>query len=731
MKDAKAQNKVLKPISAATAHNALRKGQFIPYFQPLVLMRTGQLAGFEVLARWKHPDLGLVSPDRFIFLAEKYGWIDGLAEDLLRKAFAAAAAAIPSPLTLSFNISPIQLRTPSLPEMIREAAKVTGFDLERLVIEVTESALLGDMECTLKVAVELKEMGCKISLDDFGTGYSSLLHLQSLPFDELKVDRSFVSSMTEARQSRKIVAAVVGLGQSLGLRTVAEGIETQDQAEMALWLGCEFGQGWFYGKPVPPEELAAVVSMKRDKLLIGATSPWRRISEANMDMLPAQRLAQVQAIYEGAPVGLSFVDQNLRYVALNKKLADMNGAPIEEHLGRRVSEMIPTLFPAVEPYIRRALAGESIVDVEVHVPDTGEKRLVSYQPARDEAGEVVGVSIAAMKVTERIQTGTTAREPAASSEKKVIAVSNLGGLDWSGIRQVLESVANGITISDARIDDLPLIYANPAFEQMTGYFMAEVFGKNCRFLQGEDKHQPGLKAIRQALLEGRDARAVLKNFKKDGTSFWNELHLSPIRNSDGEITHYLGIQNDITTRVDLDEKLAYMANHDILTGLANRYLLMERTGQAMKRAKRSGERVALLFLDLDNFKYVNDMFGHEAGDGLLKVMGHRLAASTREHETAARLGGDEFVVVLENVGDNEEAVAIMRRLTDELQQPVMVAGQAFRPEASVGIAIYPQDGGTPTELLRAADVAMYLAKHLRKNAQMDAELLELGGIAAA
>jgi len=618
--------------------------------------------------------------------------------------------------------------------MIREAAKATGFGMERLVIEVTESALLGDMECTLKVAQELKEMGCKISLDDFGTGYSSLLHLQSLPFDELKVDRSFVSSMTEVRQSRKIVAAVVGLGQSLGLRTVAEGIETQDQAEMALWLGCEFGQGWFYGKPRPAEELAGVVSAERNKLLIDTTSPWRRISETTMDMLPAQRLAQVQAIYEGAPVGLSFVDRDLRYVALNKKLADMNGAPIKEHLGHKVSEMIPDLFPAVEPYIRRALAGEAIADVEVYVPDTGETRLVSYQPARDEAGEVVGVSIAAMKTTERRRAEAAARGPVATSKENAIAVSNLGGLDWSGIRQVLESVANGITISDAKSDDLPLIYVNPAFEQMTGYSMAEIFGKNCRFLQGPDKNQLGLKPIRQALLEGRDARAVLKNFKKDGTPFWNELHLSPIRNSDGEITHYLGIQNDITVRVELDKKLAYMANHDMLTGLANRYLLMERTAQALARAKRSGQTVALLFLDLDNFKYVNDMFGHEAGDGLLRVMGHRLAASTREHETAARIGGDEFVVVLEDVGGDEETAAITRRLTDELQQPVMVAGQTFHPAASVGIAMYPQDGRTPAELLRAADMAMYVTKHLRKNAEqdeLDAQAMEPSGVAAA
>ena len=382
------------------ARRALNESQFVPYFQPLVTLRTGQLAGFEVLARWRHPSQGLIPPSRFIRIAEQGEWIDALTQQILAKAFAAASA-IPDTLTLSINLSPVQLRDFRLPRRMLSLAAEAGFPLSRLIVEITESALIDDPQSAAKIADDLKQMGCRLALDDFGTGYSSLHHLQSLPFDELKVDRSFVSSMTEKRDSRKIVAAVVGLGQSLGLTTVAEGIESQEQAEMMLWLGCELGQGYYYGRPMPEEDLAECISLPRERFVTADLSAWKRISVNDLSVSPSQRLAQLQAVYDGAPVGLAFVDQNLRYVNLNKKLADMNGAPLNEHLGSKVSEMIPELFPHVEPYIRRALGGEAVLDVEARTPETGETRLLSYQPALDEAGEVVGVAIAVTDITER------------------------------------------------------------------------------------------------------------------------------------------------------------------------------------------------------------------------------------------------------------------------------------------------------------------------------------------
>jgi EAL domain-containing protein (putative c-di-GMP-specific phosphodiesterase class I) len=190
---------------------AFDEGEFYPVFQPVVQLRTGQLAGFEVLARWNHKKLGPIAPDEFIPSLEKCGLIDKLSRTILTGAFASPALA-GNALTLSVNISPIQLLGDKLAERIADIAAQGGFPLNRLVIEITESALLNDLARAQDTARELKALNCRLALDDFGTGYSSLQHLHTLPFDELKVDRSFVGSMTLKRESRKIVASVIGLG---------------------------------------------------------------------------------------------------------------------------------------------------------------------------------------------------------------------------------------------------------------------------------------------------------------------------------------------------------------------------------------------------------------------------------------------------------------------------------------------------------------------------------------
>ena len=385
-------------------NRALERGEFLPYFQPLIELRTGKLLGFEVLARWQYSTHGMIPPDVFIPLAERDGWIGALTRQILQTAFTAGLA-LPGALQLSVNISPIQLRDPSLAKQIEAVAKATGFSLSRVTVEITESALADNLEQACRIAEELKGFGCKLSLDDFGTGYSSLRHLQSLPFDEIKVDRSFVSSMVQKRESRKIVAAVVGLGQSLGLATVAEGIENTEQAEMLMWLGCSIGQGYLFGKPGPAENLVSVIGTSRNGVATGVAFPWKNQSIGSMECLPAQKLAQLQAVYDGAPVGLGFLDRDLRYVNLNRQLAEMGGGTVEEHLGRTAQEVVPHLFPIFEPYLRRALQGEPITDIEVTGKaidgKEGTSALASYQPAFDEAGEVVGVSVAVLDFTAR------------------------------------------------------------------------------------------------------------------------------------------------------------------------------------------------------------------------------------------------------------------------------------------------------------------------------------------
>ena len=238
---------------------AVADDAIMPHFQPLVDIATGRLVGVEMLARWPHPTRGMVSPAEFIPIAEDAGLIGPMTINLLRRG-CRAASAWPAHVTLACNVSPLQLRDPGLPGAIAAVLAETGFSAHRLEVEVTESALVGDLALARSLLDAIKALGAKLALDDFGTGYSSLRHLQLLPFDKLKIDQSFVGAMATDRESAKIVSAVIGLGHSLGLSTVAEGVETEEVAALLKGLGCDVGQGWLFGRPVPAHRIDALAA---------------------------------------------------------------------------------------------------------------------------------------------------------------------------------------------------------------------------------------------------------------------------------------------------------------------------------------------------------------------------------------------------------------------------------------------------------------------------------------
>jgi PAS domain S-box-containing protein len=200
----------------------------------------------------------------------------------------------------------------------------------------------------------------------------------------------------------------------------------------------------------------------------------------------------------------------------------------------------------------------------------------------------------------------------------------------------LESSMNGILITSSMQLDHPITYVNRAFETMTGYRAEDVLGKNARFLVRDDLDQPQLIEIRHALREHREAHAVLRNYRKDGSLFWVELAIAPVRDESGSITtHFVSILNDVTDRMQYEQQLEYQATHDVLTGLANRSLLSDRVAQAIALARRNETLVAVMLLDLDRFKLINDGFGHTLADDVLRQVSTRLVASVRDTDTAA------------------------------------------------------------------------------------------------
>jgi diguanylate cyclase (GGDEF)-like protein len=257
--DHKAQRRRALEIDLRTA---IANEELALHYQPLVDISTEQIVGVEALVRWTHPKHGKVSPADFIPIAEETGLIDPLGEWVLQRA-CHDALAWPAHMTVAINLSPAQFRRRGFAQRIAEIITRTGIDPTRIEFEITESLLLRDTEANLESLSLLKKLGIRISMDDFGTGYSSLSNLRSFPFDKIKIDRSFIQSILESGGSSQIVRTVLSLGRSLGLKTTAEGVETDDQLRFLMQEGCNEAQGFYYSPAVPVETLSRLLQHGR------------------------------------------------------------------------------------------------------------------------------------------------------------------------------------------------------------------------------------------------------------------------------------------------------------------------------------------------------------------------------------------------------------------------------------------------------------------------------------
>ena len=228
--------------------HAITRGQLRLVFQPLVATAFNSIVGYEALLRWDHPERGEVPPDFFIPVAEEIGAIVPIGEWVLREA-CAVAAGWPSNLSVAVNVSTVQFQVPNLPQIVRDVLQQSGLEAHRLELEITETAFMRNRQGALKALHEIRAMGVRIAMDDFGTGYSSLSNLKAFPFDKIKIDKSFVSSISDDEAARSIVRAIVGLGRSFNMPIVAEGVETEAQRQMLLDEGCPQAQGFYFGAP--------------------------------------------------------------------------------------------------------------------------------------------------------------------------------------------------------------------------------------------------------------------------------------------------------------------------------------------------------------------------------------------------------------------------------------------------------------------------------------------------
>ena len=246
----------------ADLRSAISIGAIQPNYQPIVSLPKREVVGFEALARWEHPQLGAIEPQKFIAIAEETGLISELFLRLLRMA-CLDAREWPGHLFIAVNVSSRQLQDPRTPEKILAVLTQTRFPASRLEVEITELALINDLEAARAALTSLQNLGVQVSLDDFGAGYSSLAHVSQLRFNKLKIDRSYVSTLEPGSERAKLVDAILRLGSSLSVETIAEGVETDENVEWLSRQGCSYGQGFLFGRAMPKRDVEAYLTQSR------------------------------------------------------------------------------------------------------------------------------------------------------------------------------------------------------------------------------------------------------------------------------------------------------------------------------------------------------------------------------------------------------------------------------------------------------------------------------------
>lgn len=290
-----------------------------------------------------------------------------------------------------------------------------------------------------------------------------------------------------------------------------------------------------------------------------------------------------------------------------------------------------------------------------------------------------------------------------------VALQERTDLILSKLSSAVEHCPASIVITDRGGN---IEYVNPAFSQMTGYTQDEALGQNTRIMKSGSLAADFYRDLWETLMRGEVWRGEFYNKRKDGSLFWESASISPITDQRGEISHFVAVKENITDKKMMLEQLEHMACYDMLTGLPNRRMFYDRLVQSVEIARRSGQRLALMYLDLDGFKQINDCHGHESGDLVLKTAADRLLNAVRLSDTVGRMGGDEFTVVLGTITNYDDAGKVAAKVQEALRLPITLpTGATERISASIGISVFPDNAEGSDQLLAIADSTMYVVKH--------------------
>jgi diguanylate cyclase (GGDEF)-like protein/PAS domain S-box-containing protein len=415
-------------------------------------------------------------------------------------------------------------------------------------------------------------------------------------------------------------------------------------------------------------------------------------SEAISDAL-AKSERFIRTVADSLPSLVGYWDTQLICRFANKTYFEWFGKTAEEMVGLTMPAVLgESMFQKNLPFVNGALAGNlQQFERVIYRPDGSVRyTLADYIPDKDATGTVKGFFALVTNITRLREADAAIRLSAG----------------------VFEAATDGIMVTDTAFN---FVSVNPAFSTLTGYSAEEVSGQNARILRSGHHDDAFFEALHQTLKTDRAWKGEVWNKRKNGTIYLQQMSISAICDVGGSVLQYVGVFSDITERWDKEQLVRHMALHDGLTGLPNRTLLMERLGQLIAMSRREPRRIALMFLDLDGFKKVNDTLGHAMGDEVLKTVATRLSGLLRNSDTVARLGGDEFVVLLDNPENSERIAQIGTRVIAVLNEPMRFDDVEAHVGSSIGIAVFLDGADSAEALLKRADGAMYAAKAAGKN----------------
>jgi diguanylate cyclase (GGDEF)-like protein/PAS domain S-box-containing protein len=412
-----------------------------------------------------------------------------------------------------------------------------------------------------------------------------------------------------------------------------------------------------------------------------------------LDIDPQEAVEELTHILENLQDAYYRTDAEGRVVRVSSSAKDFIGYEPHELCGRNLADFYVDPAARADFLAAMTAAGGSLKGWETALRHrNGSTVWVSTHARflRDEQGNVVGVEGVTRDITQ---------EKAAQARMRTLSSALEQAADM-----VLISNRNGV-----------IEYVNQAFCTSTGFKAEEAIGQLPSILKSDRQSEAFYRDMWQTILAGEVFSNVMVNRRRDGTLYYEEKTITPLKDAEGRITHFISTGRDITERMQTQERLQYLAYHDVLTKLPNRALLMERLEHAADRSQRLGGRAALLFLDLDRFKVINDSLGHDFGDRLLQVIAERILKCVRAEDTVARLSGDEFAILLEGIDTPEHVADVARKLSDVLAKPFEVFDRELFVTTSIGISVFPTDGADAATLLKHADTAMYRAKEAGRN----------------